>query len=147
MCPCQLTWHSGYLSEKQANLEILSLMTDSSCSEDKTVTLELTKFHHLKACSPRTSVRISCNTDISIGHPPISQSDFVPLLSQLDILQYLKQTLCLCCLNWTFFSIPSRFCVSAVLTGHSPVSRADSVSLAHICWRLDIALLITTSTA
>jgi hypothetical protein len=70
-------------------------------------------------------MRIPCNTDISIGHPPISQSDIDLLLSQLDILQCLKQTLCLCCLNWISSSILSRPEPSAVSTGHLPVSQAD----------------------
>jgi hypothetical protein len=71
----------------------------------------------------------SCNADISIGHLLISQSDIDLLLSQLDILQYLKQTLCLCCLNWTYSNISSRPEPSAVLTGHPPVSQADLTPL------------------
>jgi hypothetical protein len=47
--PASLLGASGYLSEKQANLESLSLTTDSACSDGKTVALELTKFHHLRA--------------------------------------------------------------------------------------------------
>jgi hypothetical protein len=74
-------------------------------------------------------MRIPCNANISIGHLPISQSDIDLLLSQLDILQYLKQTLCLYCLNWTYSNISSRPEPSAISTGHPPVSQANLAPL------------------
>jgi hypothetical protein len=56
----------------------------------------------------------------------------VPLLSQLDIFQCLKQTLYLCCLNWTSSSISSRPEPSAISTGHPPVSQANLTSLSRV---------------